>query len=290
MLSMAGEEVAAICTGIHYGRSIKCGLRGRPQVAISRSAHRETAVTGLVAGLREESRSCDLIDVFAWSELPGVARWGFRERKEEGAVVLDLSLGSDALFKKFSATRRTDIRKAIKGGVIVDIAASKADVAAFYEIYRGWVVRKGLPIQTWEQIDKAISLTANRRLFLARHQGKVVAGIIVRFAPGGVMEYAANSSLKESLDLHPNDLLNWRAIEWACAQGLRIYSLGATHLFLRKFGGPIAPNYRYRLDRTFFRTHTVRDLASEFARISTTHAPPQLVALGRRLRDRTASR
>src|SRR5437763_13081846 len=59
----AEDEVAAICTGIHVGRSAKCGLWGRPQVAISRSAHSETAVAGLVAGLRVESRSCHLIDV-----------------------------------------------------------------------------------------------------------------------------------------------------------------------------------------------------------------------------------
>ena len=113
VLSMVGEKVAAICTGIHDGRSVKCGLSVRPQVAISRSAHPEAAAAGLVAGLRDEGQSCDLIDVFAWSRLPGMARWGFRERQEEGAVVLDLSLGPATLFRKFSANRRTNIHKAI---------------------------------------------------------------------------------------------------------------------------------------------------------------------------------
>jgi hypothetical protein len=57
---------------------------------------------------------------------------------------------------------------------------------------------------------------------------------------------------------------------------------------LRKFGGPILPNYRYRLDRSFLRTHTIRDLAFELAQIGATHVPPPLLALGRRLRDKGA--
>jgi hypothetical protein len=286
VLSIAGREVAAVCTGIHDLRTIKCGISVRPQVAISRSADTEAAVAGLAAGLREEGRCCDLVDVFAWSTLPGLTRWGFRKRQEEGPVVLDLSSGPDTLFRNFSATRRTDIRKAIKAGVTVDIAESRADVAAFYEIYRSWCMRKGLLVRPWEEIEKAVSLTANRRLLLARHQGKILAGIIVRFAPSGVMEYAANSSLEESLGLRPNDLLNWRAIEWACAQGLRTYSLGGSNLFLRKFGGRLVPSYRYRLDRTFLHLHTVHDLALELARTGATHVPMRLLDLGRRLRDK----
>ena len=59
--------------------------------------------------------------------------------------------------------------------------------------------------------------------------------------------------------------------------------LGKVPVFI---GGPILPNYRYRLDRTLFRTHTVRDLASEVARLGAAQVPPPLRALSRRLRDR----
>jgi hypothetical protein len=285
VLSIVGNEIAAVCTGIHDGRSIKCGLSVRPQVAISCAADIEPAVAGLAAGLGEEAQSCDLVDIFAWSRLPGLTCWGFRGRDEEGTVVLDLSLGPDALFRKFSANRRTNIKKAINAGVTVDIAGSRADIAAFYEIYCGWSMRKGLLIRPWEEIDKAVSLTANRRLLLARHHGKILAGLIIRFAPSGVMEYAANSSLQESLRLRPNDLLHWRAIQWGCAQGLRSYSLGGSHLFLRKFGGSLVPSYRYRLDRSFLRIHTVRELAFELARIGAGHISRPLRDFGRRLRN-----
>jgi hypothetical protein len=44
---------------------------------------------------------CDCV-----GKMPGLTRWGFRKRQEEGSVVLDLSLGPDALFRNFSANRR----------------------------------------------------------------------------------------------------------------------------------------------------------------------------------------
>jgi len=88
---------------------------------------------------------------------------------------------------------------------------------------------------------------------------------VVRFFPGGVMEYAANSSLESALHLRPNDLLHWRAIEWACGEGLTKYSLGGAHLFLRKFGGEVVPTTRHRLDRSAFRRYAIGDWIAERA-------------------------
>lgn len=262
VLATLNDEVIAVCTGLHDNRSIKCGLSVRPQVAISRVADRAAAATGILEGLKQEAQRSVVIDVHAWSRIPEMAALGCQETEQSGVVMLDLTVGPDNIFRQFSATRRNDIRKAIKSGVRVDVAESGTDVAAFYDVYCRWASRKGLPIEPWDELEAAVSSTQNRRLFLARFDGRVIAGTIVRYAPGGIMEYSANSSLEEYLRLHPNDLLNWRAIEWACAQGLQQYSLGATHLFLRKFGGCIKPSYRYRLDRSLLRNYTAREIAT----------------------------
>jgi len=164
------------------------------------------------------------------------------------------------------------------------LATDNPDVREAYEVYSNWSTRKGLPAQPWEVYKEAVSLISNRRLFVARHQGKIVASLIVRFAPGAIMEATAIVSLEEALHLHPNNLLHFRAIEWACAEGLCLYSLGASHLFARKFGGPLAPIYRYRLDRTIFRTHTPRDAGAELMRLGVAHPPSPLVELAFRLR------
>jgi hypothetical protein len=68
-------------------------------------------------------------------------------------------------------------------------------------------------------------------LLLARHNGGIVAGVVLRFFPGGVVEVAANGSLESALYLRPNDLLFWRAIEWACVEGMTKCNLGGANLF-----------------------------------------------------------
>ena len=126
-----------------------------------------------------------------------------------------------------------------------------------------------------------------RRLFVATYNGEIVAGSVVRFLPEGIVEYAANSSVPEKMVLKPNDVLQWRIIEWACANGFKQYSLGGSHLFLRKFGGVVHDVYSYQLDRTFLRRHDLRRQARQLARRAFTVLPP---GLQKRLLDAVSSR
>jgi hypothetical protein len=177
VLSMVGDEVTAVLTGIHDGNRVQSGLSERPQIAFSRHADRSVAVNNLIAGLLQEARSANLIDIFVWSDLSPLIDTRFHEKQCEGVVVLDLSLGPDALFRKFSANKRTNIRKAIKYGVSVDVARGRDDVSAYYAVYVDWARRKALPITSEEEFQETFALTANRRLLLARHGGQVIAKI-----------------------------------------------------------------------------------------------------------------
>jgi lipid II:glycine glycyltransferase (peptidoglycan interpeptide bridge formation enzyme) len=76
--------------------------------------------------------------------------------------------------------------------------------------------------RTFENFETAHQLQNNRRLFLAELSGRLIAIDMFRFHPVGLIECAGNcSSLDEFLHLKPTDLLQWKAIEWACSQGLR---------------------------------------------------------------------
>jgi hypothetical protein len=94
---------------------------------------------------------------------------------------------------------------------------------------------------------------------MAFHENVAIAGSVVRFVPAGIAEYSANNSLEAALPLRPNSLLNWVAIQWACQEGLRSYSMGGSHPFLRHFGGEVLPVYRYRLDLSLFHRHERRE-------------------------------
>jgi hypothetical protein len=264
ILSMMGDTVTAVLTGIHVGDRAQSGLSVRPQIAFSRHSDHARATSNLLAGLLHEADRTSLIEFFAWADLADqvsgpVIEAGFYGKQCEGVVMLDLTQGPEALFRQLSPTRRNDIRRAIRSGVCVDIATSSDDVSAYYAVYVDWARRKALPVLAAEEFRKIFALKQNRRLLIARHRGKVVAGTVLRFFPGGLVEYAANSSVQEALALRANDLLQWRAIQWACAEGLTKYSLGGTHVFLRKSGGEIMPTIRYRLDRSVLRRYFVGD-------------------------------
>jgi hypothetical protein len=287
VLSIVNDRVTAIMTGLHFADRVQSGLSTRPQIAFSRGADRTVSMENLVAGLLEEARSATLIDVFLWSDIAGLVDARFRQRPYRGAVMLDLTPGPDAVFHKFSQTRRNDIRRAIRGGVCVDVAKSRDDVMAYYAVYLDWARHRGVPITGEAEFEEEFfTAKSNRQLFLARYNGKVVAGVVLRFFPGGVVEHAARSFLQTALHLKPNDLLHWRAIEWACAQGLTKYNLGGTGLFLRKFGGEVVQTTRHRLDLSMFRRYTVGDWIE--GRIETVRSfiPQRVDGLARALRSR----
>jgi len=280
VLALEGDEIHGVLTGFHLENQITCGLLSRPQICVDDAAP-GAAMEALVQGLLVEAQRADLVHVYAWQSLelaPFSAR-GFRRRKTHGSVVLDLTRGPEAIFSDFTKDRRRNIRFAEKNGVEVREAVTEQDIVDAHAVYSAWRDTDRKQIHgDWgfESFRKTVKLTQNRRLFLATVSGKVVAINIFRFFPGGLFESAANSSIDEFTHLKPNDLLQWRGIQWACAQGLRRHSLGGAHEFLLRFGGTVAPIFHYRLDRTLFRRHDLRENLSSKARSLLRSAPPSL--------------
>jgi hypothetical protein len=290
VLSMVGDDITGVLTGINDRGHVQSGLSVRPQIALSPHADPVLGLRNLLAGLVAEAKSAKLVDLFAWSAAAKPIDARFHRRQYEGVVVLDLLRGPDALFRKFSENKRTNIRKAIKYGVSVEPAKSPDDISAYYAICVDWSRRKALTIPGEDEFQRTFALTKNRVLFLARHERKILAGVVIRFFPHGVMEFAANSSLQNSLRFRPNDLLHWRAIEWGCAGGMTKYNLGGAHLFLRKFGGQLVPTIRDRLDLSLFRRHAIGDWISDRVDVIRPFIPERALALGRSLRGRLEKR
>ena len=285
VLSLSGEEVTAVLTGTNDGAHVQSGLSVRPQIVFSRRADRVRAMANVVDGLLVEAASAKLVDLFVWSDFATLVDSRFRKKQYEGVAMLDLSRGPDTLFRKFSENKRRNIKRAIKYGVSVEPANDPAKVSAYYSICVDWSRRKGLSIPGEEEFHRTIALRNNRLLLLARHEGKIIAGVVIRFSPHGVMEYAANSSLQNALHLRPNDLLHWRAIEWGCQEGMTRYSLGGAHLFLRKFGGEIVPTIRHRLDLSTFRRFAIGDWIADRAEQALPLIPGRLTTVARSLKS-----
>lgn len=270
MLAIEDEEITSVLTGVDAGQTIISGLPVRPQVIFRKGCDRFAAVNFLKEGLIEKGGSAlELIDLHTWEPVERIEALGFRSRLCTGSdsiIILDLSIGADALFQQFSQTRRNEIRKELKKD-LVEVRELETDdqTRELYEIHTDWNARKGNDPDPFEDFERAMKQRDNRKVFVAIHEGKIVAGSYYRFCPGGVVEYAANNSLPEYQHLRPNDLIGWHAIQWACAGGFTHFSMGGSHLFLRRFGGEEFSAFHYRLDRTFLKRHEMKESVKQFA-------------------------
>ncbi len=179
--------------------------------------------------------------------------------------MLDLTKGGENLFKDFSQTRRSEIRQAMKKGeVTVKDLETEDELDQLYEIHVAWNKRKGNRADLREDFVKVSQDKDNRKTLVAIYEGKVIAGTFFRFCSGGLVEYAGNNSLEEYHKLRANPLSCWRAIEWAAENNFTHFSMGASHDYLRRFGGDIRSNYRYTFDRTFLKRHEKKEKLKKF--------------------------
>ncbi len=283
---LAAEEngdVQGVLTGIWDSEKAISGLYVRPQTAFAADADLNAVSAVLLDGIFDlyDGRP-GLVELFSWQRIPGLPDRGMNERQGQDAmsvVVLDLSQGADRLFAAFSQTRRNEIRKALKQNVLeIKELETPDELDQMYAIHVDWCRPKGNPADTFEQMQTAVGDRENRRTFIAKTDGKVIAGSFYRFCPRGMVEYAGNSSIPEYQRLRPNDLIGWHAIQWACSEGLRHFSMGGSHLFLRRFGGELMQTYRYRRDHSRLKLHDLREQTWELGLGAYKKLPPNVRA------------
>lgn len=292
VLAVEGDgTIAAALTGVLLDDQIVSGMFSRPQMIFGEGFDRTNAIAALVQGVDEIADSQPkLVEIYSWEPLNEFASHSLQSKASNdttSVVMLDLSDGADAIFAKFSQTRRNEIRKALKQQLVeVKEIETDDEFDQIYQIHCDWNERKGNSPDSIEQLRTAVGQTDNRRVFIAKAEGKVIAGSFYRFCENGVVEYAANFSMPEYQKLRPNDLIGWHAIQWACDGGFSHFSMGGSHLFLRRFGGEVMQTYRYRRDNSLFKLHNLRENAREFG-VQTYHRLPDNIRSGvRRFLDR----
>jgi peptidoglycan pentaglycine glycine transferase (the first glycine) len=166
--------------------------------------------------------------------------------------VLDLRPDEKELLAGMKEKWRYNIRLAGRKGVTVRRGQGEADLDSFYRIYQTTSERDQFFIHDKGHYDDVMRLfsTGNRAaLFLAEHEGKAIAGIIV-LRLGRWSWYMYGASSNEQRNLMPNHLLQWNGMQWARAQGCWYYNfrgipdileegqeLWGVYVFKRGFGG-----------------------------------------------------
>ncbi len=191
-------RIVAVMTGRLRGKSIISGQLGTPQICVDKSFDRDSACRGLVEGLAFVAKSADTVTVYSWFPIEPLRNAKFQIKETSGSAYLDISGGDVATFNKLKG--RSQIRHAISAGVAVRVATDK-DLCDYHAILKAWSDAKRLPCLSLEQTRSMFQLTTNRRLFVAVHEGTVIAGTPIRFYRNHTAEYAWNASLPEAQKL-----------------------------------------------------------------------------------------
>jgi hypothetical protein len=172
ILLMKGDDVVAVLTGIHEKTYVRCGNSASPQLSISAECIPK-GLARLMRALRRETSTRKGSTVASFANVPDLEKHGFFQRTAGGTMMLDLRQGPEAIYKKFSKGRRSDIQFAIKSGVEIFEASSEIDFEHYYKLHCDWCARKNLSQHPRDVILRALQVRSNRRLFLAGHNGKI---------------------------------------------------------------------------------------------------------------------
>jgi lipid II:glycine glycyltransferase (peptidoglycan interpeptide bridge formation enzyme) len=154
--------------------------------------------------------------------------------------MVDLSQGSEAVWKRMDKDARNQVRQAERAGVNIRIDNSIAAFLAYYEMLEASARRWGLnhADHPWSLFEAVCQQADSGRvaLWLATVNDSLAAGVLLVYGKGEAF-YFSGAMYKELAHSRPNNLLQWRVLQDAAARGYWLYNMGAgAHLTgVRKF-------------------------------------------------------
>jgi lipid II:glycine glycyltransferase (peptidoglycan interpeptide bridge formation enzyme) len=143
---------------------------------------------------------------------------------------LDLSQGKDEIFSEFRDSTKRNIKHARKENVEIKIDNSWPAVETFFQLHCGTRKHHGLPPQPryfFQKIFERIIAKDKGFVALAYRQKKAIAGaVFFHFKNQAIYKYGASD--RNHLNLRPNNLVMWKAIEWYAENGFKSFSFGRT--------------------------------------------------------------
>lgn len=159
-------------------------------------------------------------------------------------------------YDKWLEARSSNVRRGVKRarsrGVVVRLTESEGDLRRFYRLYLETMRKhRSLP-RSWRQLALARALLPRGtfRLFIAEHDGRVVAGGVFHDF-GGSLELLYNASDPGALDLRPNHALYAEVMRWASHASTASFDHGFAWpesdlaRFKQQWGGVATPRFRY---------------------------------------------
>lgn len=249
-----------------------------PPLAVSHRAAAELLVAAREAATASK-RTLEVRGELA----PELRNSGLRRSDSYVQHVVPLAGTLEETWSKLHKAAKKGVRKGEREGVTVRLSRERADMERFYRLNIETRRKHGVIPQPWrffENVQREFMDREEGFLLLAEHGGKIIGADVV-LCLGETMVSKFNASLEEHLWLRPNDLMLWKEIELAKAEGYRWLDLGRCETgneglrhFKQRWGSEetALPYYFYGTSGgTAADEHRLgRRLMSLFAR----HAPP----------------
>jgi len=234
LLITCDSKPIAIAQGtykIYFGFGTTLNVTWGPIVS-AKIAENFQPVENLLRELENYCRKQRIIEarfsVFGSSNLQEVFhKMNYVAKAKENEYVVNLGGGAQKLWMNIHHNKRRNIKRALEQGVEITQSHNNEDLKTFYSLLQASVERKGytpypraLFEAIWNNYDPELS-----SVFLAKWKGKSISGVFI--VVQGKTVYALNAgSLVEGWEVRPNDIMHWKAMEWACSRGYTKYNLG----------------------------------------------------------------
>jgi lipid II:glycine glycyltransferase (peptidoglycan interpeptide bridge formation enzyme) len=234
LLIMHGEKPIGMAQGtykVYFGFGTTLNVTWGPIVS-ARIAENLHPVENLLKELETYCRKHRIIElrfsVFgSWDLREVFHKMDYVAATKENEYIVNLEGGAQKLWTSIHHNKRRNIKRALEQGVEVTQSHNNEDLKTFYSLLEVTVKREGftpyphtLFEAIWNKYDPELS-----SVFLAKWKGKSISGVFV--VVQGKTAYALNAgSLVEGFQVRPNDIMHWKAMEWACARGYSKYNLG----------------------------------------------------------------
>lgn len=167
-----------------------------------------------------------------------------------GTLLIDLANDLGAIMAAMRKTTRYDIRAGERKGTVVR-EGGEGDLPVFYELHRRTGQRQGFKIYSetyFSNVWRIFAPGKHIKLFLAEVGGEPVSAFLV-IAFGERATFWKNGWSGRRAECHPNEVAQWRAIQWAKSGGYRYYDFGGitpdcAQRLLRGEALPDTPWYR----------------------------------------------
>jgi hypothetical protein len=176
---------------------------------------------------------------------PGLAR-------TQCSIMLRTSESLEILWKKFPyGGLRTCVKNAGREGLEVRESSDLCDLKGYFDVkmktYSELIKTKQLTTEDllnenwpfWVLIHRLLMSRGKAKLFVTRHQDRIIAGAIIFFQNNKA--YLWNmGSLTSTWRMHPNHILIWNIIKWAYKSGINsidfgtVTRTGGVHYFVER--------------------------------------------------------